>query len=385
MSGAFGQHWDDDFVPFWQTIRAVHQETLGKFTFIVAGVNPNSVVSSHFGEAPNPVFQLAVPQYLEPLTNDDVRKMVRSIGKYAGLRFEEEVFGYLQDTYGGHPYLIRIACSEVWVENDTLSSQVTTTVSVAAFHQLRIQIKARLRQPIRDILLSLVWWYPDEYDLLRILAADDAGAGFMTDYIEEYPESIVQFARYGILKPGATGLAIAELRDFLQDFGDEYRKEISPFLRGDMPSELLPEIPDLELLGQLFQKRTELEIRLRQIIAMVLAYRHGFDATKITVAILKGLPSRRDRPEPKELFVGRPYQNVLNELYTLDLKSIILANWEEFSALFDNKKAWFEMNMDTLNKARRIDAHAKPVTNEEATDIINSYSWLSLKLAKAPS
>ena len=37
-------------------------------------------------------------------------------------------------------------------------------------------IRERLTQPIRDILLSLVWWYPEEYELLQILAEGDEHA-----------------------------------------------------------------------------------------------------------------------------------------------------------------------------------------------------------------
>lgn len=40
ISGALGQHWDIDFVPFWQTIRAIHHEVKGRLSFSVAGVNP---------------------------------------------------------------------------------------------------------------------------------------------------------------------------------------------------------------------------------------------------------------------------------------------------------------------------------------------------------
>lgn len=43
ISGALGRHWDSDFISFWQTIRAVHQELQGRLSFCVAGVNPASV------------------------------------------------------------------------------------------------------------------------------------------------------------------------------------------------------------------------------------------------------------------------------------------------------------------------------------------------------
>lgn len=148
LSGALGQHWDQDFVPFWQTIRATHQETLGRFTFVVAGVNPVCIEESHFGTTPNPIFQLAVPHYLEPFTVAGVRDMVRSIGRYSGLQFDEEVYPYLQKVYGGHPFLIRVACSELWKATDTRNPQVRTTVTVQHFENLQADIQDRLTQPI---------------------------------------------------------------------------------------------------------------------------------------------------------------------------------------------------------------------------------------------
>lgn len=113
VSNSLGQHWDEDFLPFWQTIRSTSQEVQGDLVFIVAGVNPSSVEQPHFGQVQNPIFQLAVPFYLEPMERDDVRDMVRSIGKYSGFAFDEDCYQFLKDTYGGHPYLIRLACSEV--------------------------------------------------------------------------------------------------------------------------------------------------------------------------------------------------------------------------------------------------------------------------------
>jgi len=105
LSGALGKHWDQDFLPLWQTLRSVHQETQGSLCFMVAGVNPACVEKSHFGVTPNPIFQLAVPHYLEPMSVASVRTMVRSIGRYAGLDFQEEVYSYLQEVHGGHPFL----------------------------------------------------------------------------------------------------------------------------------------------------------------------------------------------------------------------------------------------------------------------------------------
>ncbi len=239
-----------------------------------------------------------------------------------------------------------------------------------------------MAQPIKDILLSLVWWYPDEYALLQILAGGDRQ--FVQDYLRHQPESTLQFARYGLLSVSTGEFAIADIREFLNSHGEAYKREISPFTRTDMPPELLPEVPDLELLAQLSQKRIELEAMMRRVVLMYLGVKHSWAPEKIAAAMIKGMGRRSDRKHPAELFTGRTPQQVVNDLYTLDLKFIVSSNWEVFSSLFDANKARFEMNMDTLNKARRIEGHTRPITVEEAAEFENSYAWLRTRLIRVP-
>jgi len=382
VSGNLGSHWDEDCVPFWQTIRATHQESEGRLTFIVAGVNPSAVQQPHFSSTPNPIFQLATPHYLEPLPVDDVRTMVRTIGRYSGLQFDEPVYAYLQRRYGGHPYLIRTACSEVWRHSDTLDAERRARVSLAIFAGIDADLASRVDQPVKDILLSLVWWYPDEYALLQILAEGDDE--FVRDYLTQNPESLLQFARYGILREYGE-FAIEDVRHFLRTRGEDYKREVSPFLRSDMPPELLPTVVDIDTVGALFAKRSEIEARLRKAIYMYLGVKFGWDEPRIARALAQGLPRRDARREPADLFVGRRPQDAMNELYVPDLKAIVLEHWDVFSTLFDGNRGRFEMNIDTLNIARRVDAHTKPVSRQEALDFTNSYGWLLARLERVPS
>lgn len=383
LSGALGQHWDNDFIPFWQTIRSVHQETKGKIVFLVSGVNPACVEKSHLGTTQNPIFQLALPHYLEPFDKDMVREMVRAIGKYSGLKFDEDVYYYLQSTYGGHPFLVRIACSEIWRTANKLDPVSLAPISIKIFQNKQLDIKNRMSSPIKDILLSLVWWYPEEYDLLRILATGDVE--FVKDYIKNEPKTVFQFAQYGILrKDKVEEFAIADIREFLNSYGDSYKNEISPFMRGDFPPEILPEVPDLYSIGKLFEKRSEVEMKLRKIIILYLNVKNGFDASKVAQDMILGTNKRSDRPSSKDLYVGRTPQEVVNQLYIPDLKSIILFHWETFKTIFDNAKneQRFEMNMDTLNIARRVDAHTKPLTPKEFDNFENSYNWILSRISK---
>ena len=383
ISGHPSQHWDEDFVPFWQTIRSAHQETRGSLVFIVAGVNPSSVQEPQFAGTSNPIFQLALPHFLSPFSRKAVRDMVRFIGRYSGLKFDEEVYEYLRQRFGGHPFLIRIACSEVWKTMSTNDPQGHVEVSVRDFEVRDDEIRARLAQHIKDILLSLVWWYPLEYELLQILAEGDEE--FVDQYVQAYPDSVVQFQHYGILQESSrTEFAIEYLRDFLITHGEDYSKEISPFLRGDVPVDLLPAVPDLEVLGDLFKKRCDVEIRLRNVILFYLGFDANWKDEKVADVLIRSLPKRPNGEHPSSLFIGRPPQVAINQVYTLDLRAVILANWKVFGPLFDGDQTRFSMNLDTINTVRNLEAHTKLVTADEVADFNNSYGWLLRKLERVP-
>ena len=352
--------------------------------FIVAGVNPAAVEETRFNNTPNPIFQLALPYFLEPFDRKGVREMVRTLGRYAGAKFEETVFDHLTEKFGGHPYLIRIACSQVWRELNKNLPQALCEILTLDFIKRHEVIKDRLAQPIKDILLSLVWWYPEEYQLLQMLANGESQ--FVSDYIKESPGSLLKFAKYGLLKGNnLSSFAIDDLKEFMVQNGDNYKNEISPFLRGDLPPELLPEIPDLGLLSKLFEKRVEIESKLRKVIIFYLGVHNDWDNKKISEKLLQGLRRRSDRKNPASLFMGATPQSVMEELYLLDLKDIITNNWDVFCGLFDQNKSRFEMNMDTINLVRKTESHTGTFTEAEKADYIASCAWIIRHLEKVPN
>jgi AAA-like domain len=382
ISNTLGQHWDEDFVPFWQTIRSTSQELSGGLVFVVAGVNPSSVERPHFKDIQNPIFQLAVPFYLEPLEQPSIRDMVRSIGKYSGFAFSEDCYQYLKDSYGGHPYLIRLACSEVSRAAGTPPVDKKIELTIQSFKNLTSAIRVRLNQPIQDILLSLVWWYPEEYDLLRVLAEGDQD--FVLHYLQDNPGNSGQFVRYGLIHESDGTFALHDLRDFLKEHGEWYKSIISPFKRGDLPLEALPEQVSLSDLSALFEKRTVVEVALRKFILMVLGFKFGFSNTLISDHISKSLMSRKGAGDKGQLFVGRSPQDAITELFLSDLKPIFRSNWEDFGPTFDKRQDRFEMNLDTINIARRFEAHAKPLKESDKDEFLNSYLWFHTRLKKVP-
>jgi hypothetical protein len=309
-----------------------------------------------------------------------MREMVRSIARYSGAALDEDCFDLLNAEYGGHPYLIRLACSEVLRSLGELPVDKKIKISKSHFDAVRDKIAIRLAQPIKDILLSLVWWYPDEYELLCLLAEGDTA--FVQDFLASEPEKASRFARYGLLEADNGSFAIKELQTFLTKSGLEYKKAISPFTRSDLPLEYLPEEPNLADLSVLFERRAEVEYALRKLLITVLEYRFAFDETKVANTISNALPkSNGDRAQ---LFVGRLPKDAVSELYLSDLKPVFIKNWDNFSSYFGAKSDRFEMNLDTINIARRYEAHTKPVNTNDLSNFHNSYLWLKRCLQKVP-
>ena len=91
-----------------------HERSEKKFSFLAAGVAASIFTSSiRFGRD-NQMFGFASARPLAPMSRDEMRQMVRVLGKRSGLRFDSHLlFDSLFAEYGGHPHLTRQACSRV--------------------------------------------------------------------------------------------------------------------------------------------------------------------------------------------------------------------------------------------------------------------------------
>lgn len=85
-----------------------------KLSFLAAGVAASIFTSSvRFGRD-NQLFGFASARPLGPMSRDEMREMVRVLGKRSGLRFDDHrLFDSLFAEYGGHPHLTRQACARV--------------------------------------------------------------------------------------------------------------------------------------------------------------------------------------------------------------------------------------------------------------------------------
>ena len=171
-------HWRKDFIPFWQTLWSAQSE-VRRLSFVVAGVNPSVVEEDTVEGVQNPVFGIVRPQYLTGLERSDVNSMLLLLGGRMGCRFTQGAVDYLLARYGGHPLLTRMACS---YENSVLA--LSNVKRPAAINEQMLAAHEAERDTeltfyCRHIVSELKQFYPQEYEMLQLLATEQ-----LADFLE---------------------------------------------------------------------------------------------------------------------------------------------------------------------------------------------------------
>jgi hypothetical protein len=225
-------HWHKDFVPFWQTLWAA-QSQVRRLSNTVVGVNPTVVELDTINEIQNPMFGIIQPRYLKGLSLDEVTGMIRFFGKRMGLTFSPDANEYLYERYGGHPLLTRMACSEI---HESVQRQNTprpidlTRMVLVRDAETR---DAELTFYCRHVVSELKKFYPDEYELLEMLAG-----GEIIDVMElsDEPECTRHLKEYGLLQVDAVGRPSFAIPVVGQHVGNELaRRERRRLVRRVVP------------------------------------------------------------------------------------------------------------------------------------------------------
>ncbi|MBX3313771.1 MAG: ATP-binding protein [Actinobacteria bacterium] len=150
-----------------------------KLSFVSAGVAASLYTSAiRFGKD-NQLFGFASARFLGPMTRDDMRHMVRSLGKRSGLKFDSfELFNMLFSEYGGHPHLTRQACSRVAeAVQASDKDEVPHRVSVADL-QLAFAFmgEGSPAHAAWQTFQSFSRWYPAEAEIVHEVARTGAPA-----------------------------------------------------------------------------------------------------------------------------------------------------------------------------------------------------------------
>lgn len=347
-------HWasDNDFLFFWQSIRSVFQKNPGLFSFIIAGVNPKAIETPTVFSHDNPIYRYVTPVYLSLFDVQEVKEMVSSIGNYMGLVFDEEVFTYFVDDFGGHPFLIRQVCSVV---HKDIKVKRPFTVTKFFYSSKRENLVKSIQDYIRLIINILKEKYPIEYELLEYLAIGD------NDTFNEFADasfSLIQHLDgYGLIKQE----------------GENYHfriKSVADYLIAETKKNRLLNSKE-DRWAEISEKRNKLETNLRQVIRTNLKVHFGISKAKQN--ILGIISNDKNRSEFDELNYDQIFEK---KLYFNDLKKIVTRNWELFEHIFNRDKDHFQYYMENVNKLR-VDAHANDIDDELYASVIIALRWLN--------
>lgn len=189
------KHWHSEFISFWQTIWAA-QSTHRRISVLIAGVNPSVVEIDRVGSTQNPLFGIVPYNFLTGLSIDEVRRMLKVLGKRMGLPFSDDAARYMHRQYGGHPLLSRLAASYMHRKAATAKVKRPLLVEAEELSKAEEQRDGDLSFYCRHVVSELKDFYPDEYTLLEWLAA-----GRTADYLEfaNYPDYIRHLRAYGLV------------------------------------------------------------------------------------------------------------------------------------------------------------------------------------------
>lgn len=342
-------HWRDgeDFVYFWQTLRAFYQRNQSILTYMLVGTNPSCVELPIIAGHENPIFSSIPSQYVPAFTVEQTKQMVSRLGTFMGLEFDEVIFGKLADDYGGHPFLIRQICSLI---HKNCTADRPFRVDKSTYEKAKKEFVQNAIEYLQMIIQVLRDWYPDEYEMLSFLAQGDVESfsQFANDH-ERYTKHLIG---YGLIEKGTNGYTfkIESVKNYLGSINKHQRLNLS----------------QSEKLAEISARRNALEKELKFLIKITIKTIHGpkKGAEKLLACIAE---PRRQRLQ------GKSIEDFLNpdksEIFLLDYIQIIQKEWESFKHIFDMEKTEFQTIFQHLNKHGRVDAHAKTIEEDEFTQL----------------
>jgi len=354
---SFSDHWKngDDFIYFWQTIRSIFQSDRDVFSFVIAGVNPTIIEKTSVSNTDNPIFNIATPQYLDLFSFETVSEMVSDIGRYMGMTFDNEVFFLLHEDFGGHPFLTRIACSQI---NKLIAVERPAKISKFWYRQNRDAFTERVMTYVEQLLLVLKDFYPEEYSLLEKLAKGDIRS--FEETISTLPSAGKHLNGYGIIN--------TKQREyfFKLKIVEEYLLEKINFQKIAGSKE--------EKIAEVSRRRNLLEDGLKGLARVLLQAKYGIQMRE---KFLNAIPHER-RIKIEQL----PLEEILaDHCYFLDLANLYVKEFPLFENIFDKNSDKFIKSMQHIN-TYRIDAHAKDIDEDDFQMLILEFNWLEKCLGK---
>ncbi|MDN2707972.1 ATP-binding protein [Janthinobacterium sp. SUN118] len=355
---SFSAHWrsGEDYVKFWHVLRSVFQKPQPPITFSIAGTNPRCLETpiAHGGD--NPLFGQIAPEYIEKFEVPQTKQMIETLSSYMGIKFEEDIYSYLTREFGGHPFLIRQACSYI---KNMLDANSNRRVDRILYEEAAKNFNEGVGQGFCDMVVGvLAEHYPDEYTMLCYLARGD-NEDF--DQLALNDGNYVQhLVGYGVIYKATIGY------DFQIDAIKKHlaRKEKYQRLK----------LTNAEKLAEISERRNHVEHRLRKLVQQILRVLLGESAAIQQILAKHDVKSKRKyfSLSYKELF--DPHKH---EIYFDDLRELMRKNWNpSFQNVFSEDVEKFNSKMILLNSIGRSDAHRKNVPDSDMQIFRGTMTWL---------
>ncbi|MCT6698038.1 AAA-like domain-containing protein [Rheinheimera sp. 4Y26] len=334
---------EKDFALFWQTIRSIFQRNSNLIAYLIVGTNPTCIETPKIDNVDNPIFNHFNPYYIPGFDVKDTREMTRKLGKRMGIQFDESLYAKLTEDFGGHPFLMRHVCS--LIAKEVTEQERPVEVGRIAYKQGRDKFISDHSSYLEMIMGVLKESYPDEYDMLTMLANDDID-NFLA-FAASHPSYTSHLVGYGILKKER------ESYDFNIDSIKDYIIRQSKYKKICHSQD--------EMWDEISKRRNSAEVKLRKLIKILLKANLG--ATKAKEEVLNIFGGKR-KNELSCLSYDELFNASKSEIYFSDLSKIISKHWNIFSNSFDKTRQDAFRQLEFINTSRH-DAHAKDITKEQ--------------------
>jgi len=343
------RHWreENDFLLFWQSMRAFYQRYPEILTYMLVGTNPSCVELPIISENDNPLFASIPPLYVPSFTVGQVREMVRKLGRYMGLQFDELFYAKLQEDFGGHPFLIRQVCSQI---NKSIVGQKPVMIDRAIYAEAKEHFAITSSEYLQMITQVLREWYPDEYDMLCFLAQDDNET--FGQLASDNPALVKHLMGYELIQKGRSGY------HFCIESVKAYLIEQHKYERLNMT--------DKEMNDEISDRRNRLERELRSQIKRGLVFKYG--RKEALTRAMNALQETR-RTELKGYDLDRLFSRDESPLFFKELINIINKEWDVFSPVFEMDRTRLDIILQDINSNGRPDAHAKRLDKDTFTQL----------------
>jgi hypothetical protein len=259
-----------------------------------------------------------------------------------GLNFDEAIYARLTEDFGGHPYLIRHVCSVI---NRIAGSSRPIRVDKTLYGSGLDLFLRDYGHFIEMILGVLKDYFPDEYEMLRMLARGDIGS--FSEFAQVSPLYTNHLLGYGILQEvgGRFSFKIETIARFMEAMEKHKKLHMS----------------EEERWAEISERRNAIEHKLRRLCRMQMMAQLGEGAATQAVVAIFGEPRASKCASLKfaDLFNGNK-----SGIYFSDLSKLISKHWDCFKNVFGPNKDEAVRNLELLNQLR-ADAHAKAITEAE--------------------